>query len=180
MKRPLFPALLLALALSQADTSRASDAPPAPLRHGYALDNPDLLLRQRIFGIAHGVHLLYSACLSKEENAEAVQQAYEAWHPSQEKAIVAAFRSLAAHHFVEQAAQARWQDVARLFDLKETIYPSLGAISLHDACASFPEALRQSRYDFAAQLESPPPQSPAAISPQGEETLGATRRVSQE
>jgi len=126
--------------------------PLEPVRHGYAFDDPDLLLRQQIFGLAHSIHLLLSACLDKAEDPDAVQQAYAAWHPAQEQAIEASYRRLAAYHYGALAERATWQDVARLFKLKETIYPSLGSISLQDACASFPAALLQPRYDFAAQL----------------------------
>lgn len=149
----LFLALALATSQALADQSAPQAPPLEPVRYGYAADKPDVLLQQRIFGIAHAVHLLYSACLDKAENADAVQQAYDAWHPAQESAVIACYLDLASYHFGEQAPRANWQDVARLFNLKETIYPALGDVSLQDACASFPEALRQPRYDFAAQLE---------------------------
>ncbi len=163
MKPALLASVMLALAVSGqalAETSAPVEQATLPslpsiepVRHGYAFDDPDLLLRQQIFGLAHSIHLLLSACLDKAEDPDAVQQAYATWHPAQESAIEASYRSLAAHHYGALAERATWQDVARLFKLKETIYPSLGSINLQDACASFPEALRQPRYDFAAQLE---------------------------
>jgi hypothetical protein len=120
---------------------------------GYAFDNPDLLLRQRIFGLAHGVHLLLSACLDKNENAEAAQLAYDVWHAAQERELDGVRGELAVHHFGAQAERAHWQDVARVLGLRETIYPSLGSISLPDACATLPQALMQPRYDFVEQLK---------------------------
>ncbi|MFN6961803.1 MAG: hypothetical protein ACK4N6_06130, partial [Rhodocyclaceae bacterium] len=132
------------------------------VRHGYAFDQPDILLRQRLFGLAHGVHLLLSACLDKNENAAAVQRAYEAWHAAQGSAIEAVRAALAEHHFGARAASAGWQDIARVLGLTETIYPALGTVSLAEACATFPEALGRPAYDFVMQLgysdAAPPPQ----------------------
>ncbi|WP_126447208.1 hypothetical protein [Sulfuricystis multivorans] len=123
-----------------------------PVRHGYAFDQPDILLRQRLFGLAHGVHLLLSACLDKNENAEAVQRAYDAWHTAQEPALEALRASLAEHHFGAQAPHAGWQDIARVLGLKETIYPALGTVGLEEACATLPLALSRPSYDFVTQL----------------------------
>ena len=155
--KPWLHALLSCLLLA-GGSAQAQDNPPAPeplvsLHLGYAFERPDLLLKQRIFGLAHGIHLLLSGCLDKDENAVAAQQAYEAWHAPQRDALEAVRVALAAHHFGERAGQAQWQDIARVLGLKETIHPSLGAIPLQDACATLPEALKQPRYDFAAQLE---------------------------
>lgn len=151
-------ALLLACLLLAAPGVRAQDAPAdpplAPVRLGYAFDRPDILLRQRIFGLAHGVHLLLSACHDKNENADAAQQAYATWHERQRETIGAVLTALAAHHFDAQAARAQWRDVARTLGLRETVYPSLGAVSLQEACATLPAALVQERYDFASQIDA--------------------------
>lgn len=152
MKR-LVLALLLAASLAQAEEATPAGEPLAPAKRGYAFADPDLLLRQRIFGLAHGVHLLLSGCLDKEAHAEAAQAAYETWHAAQRGAIEAVRIVLAAHHFGPQAAQAQWQDIARALGLKETIYPSLGTLTLQEACTTLPQALTQPRYDFATQLE---------------------------
>lgn len=153
MKRLLL-ALLLAVPPVQAEEAGPVQQALTPVRLGYAFEDTDVLLRQRIFGLAHGVHLLLSACLDKNENAEAAQQAYEAWHTAQEKVLEGVRGMLAVHHFGNEAERAHWQDVARVLGLKETIYPSLGGASLQEACATLPQALTQPRYDFAAQLES--------------------------
>lgn len=145
--------LLLVVSLAQAEETTPAVESLAPVRLGYAFDDTDVLLRQRIFGLAHGVHLLLSACLDKDENAEAAQQAYDAWHARQEQALDGVRGSLAAHHFGAGAERAHWQDIARVLGLKETIYPSLGGISLHEACATLPQALTQPRYDFVTQLQ---------------------------
>lgn len=123
-----------------------------PVRHGYAFDQPDILLRQRLFGLAHGVHLLLSACLDKRLNVQAAEQAYEHWHTVQEPAIEALRNTLAEHHFGAQAPRAGWQDIARVLGLKETIYPALGAVGLKEACATLPLALTRPAYDFVTQL----------------------------
>lgn len=145
----------LLMAPAWAEEAGPAVEPLVPVRHGYAFGQADILLRQRLFGLAHGVHLLMSACLDKNENAAAVQRGYDAWHVAQGPAIEALRATLAAHHFGAQATQASWQDIARVLGLKETIYPSLGTVSLAEACATFPEALGRPAYDFATQLRSP-------------------------
>ena len=148
---------MLGWALLAAGAVHAEDAAPppeplAPLNLGYAFDQPDILLRQRIFGLAHGVHLLLSGCLDKNENAQAAQRAYDVWLDAQRKVIEGVRGMLAAYHFGPQADRVQWQDIARVMGLKETIYPALGTTPLQEACATLPEALTQPRYDFAAQL----------------------------
>jgi hypothetical protein len=146
VKRWLWAGLFVALPVV------AQEAAPTPVRFGYAVEDTDVLLRQRLFGLAHGVHLLLSACLDKNENAAAVQRAYEAWHAAQAPAIEAIRVALAEHHFGVQASRAGWQDIARVLGLKETIYPALGTVSLEEACATLPAALSRPAYDFATQL----------------------------
>lgn len=153
MKYWLLALPLLAAAPALAGEPESAEPPLTPVKPGYAADNPGILLRQRIFGLAHGVHLLLSGCLDKEANAEVVQPAYDAWHALQRDSLEAVRVMLAEHHFGPRAAEAHWQDIARALGLKETIYPSLGTVSLQEACASLPQALTQPRYDFATQLE---------------------------
>lgn len=150
----VLPWLTLALASLPALADEVSPpAHPQPVAFGYAFDQPALLLRQRIFGLAHGAMLLVSACLDREAQAEATQNAYAFWHAAQRATLDGVRQALAVHHFGAQAEQVQWQDIARVLGLKETIYPSLGTVSLAEACATLPEALMQSRYDFTAQLE---------------------------
>ena len=146
----------LGAALAAEDVADAEDptAPPIASRFGYAFERPEMLARQRIFGLAHGVHLLYSACVDKNLNVAAVERAYQAWHAAQAPALEALVNMLRAHHFGPQAARAGWLDIARALGLKETIYPSLGAVSLEEACATLPQALERPAYDFARQLDS--------------------------
>lgn len=148
---------MLGLALLAAGAVHAEDAAPPPeplasLNPGYAFDQPDILLRQRIFGLAHGVHLLLSGCLDKNENAEAAQRAYDVWLDAQRNVLDRVRGALAAYHFGPQADRTQWQDIARALGLKETIYPALGTTTLQEACATLPQALTQPRYDFVAQL----------------------------
>jgi len=124
-----------------------------PARAGYAFERPALLQQQRIFGLAHGVHLLLSGCLDRQENAPAARQSYDLWYARQHGALERVRSVLADHFFVSQATPVRWQDIAHVLGLKETIYPSLGDVPLAAACASLPQALAEPRYDFAAQLE---------------------------
>jgi len=149
----LLACLLLAGGSVRAEEAVSSAEAAPPRSAGYAFERPDVLLRQRIFGLAHGVHLLLSGCLDKDANVEGVQQAYDAWHAVQHAAIEGVRVMLAEHYFGARAAEAHWQDIARALGLKETIYPSLGTVPLQEACATLPQALTQPRYDFATQLE---------------------------
>jgi hypothetical protein len=151
--RALLACLLLAGGSVRGEEAVASAEAVVARHAGYAFERPDLLLRQRIFGLAHGVHLLLSGCLDKDANTEGVQQAYDAWHAAQHAALEGVRVMLAEHHFGARATEAHWQDIARALGLKETIYPSLGTVSLQEACATLPQALTQPRYDFARQLE---------------------------
>jgi hypothetical protein len=73
----LLAGILLATLLASA---RAEDAPQAvtpaetlpalevlPKRQGYAFEEPGILIRQRLFGLAHGLSMLAAACLDLPE-----------------------------------------------------------------------------------------------------------------
>ena len=134
----------------------AASAPPAvspaleimPERLGYAFEKPEILLRQRLFGLAHGLSLLAASCLDLPEHSTPIQDAYAVWHAGQAKAIESLALDLAAHYFGPRAAEAGWQDLARALNLKDSIQPSLGTVSLRDACNSLPEAINQPRYQL--------------------------------
>ena len=51
---------------------------------------------------------------------------------------------LARYFFGKRAKEATWADVAAAQGLKETIHPSLGNISLDDACTTLPPVLANS------------------------------------
>lgn len=156
MRRPLaFVAGLLCAGAASAQP--AQDGPLAPLRQGYAIEQPDLLYRQYLFGVAHGVHLLASACLGLPAHAAPAQSAYDAWNTKQGPTMARLRAALAKHYFGKRANEANWGDVARALGLKETIHPSLGKISLDEACASFAPALANERYDLARQETEVPP-----------------------
>lgn len=126
--------------------------PPAlqamPTRLGYAFEQPEILLRQRLFGLAHGLSLLAAACLDLPEHSEPIQDAYAAWHARQATTIEALVRDLSRYYFGQRAAEAQWQDLARALNLGDSIQPALGDVSLHDACASLPEAITRPRYEL--------------------------------
>lgn len=145
---------LAALIGTLAATTPVVAAEPEPLaavRHGYAIDTPEVLFRQYLFGVAHGVHLLASACLSQPAHADGVQTAYDAWNVQQAATMSRMREALARYHYGKRAAEANWGDVARALGLKETIHPSLGKITLDEACATFAPALKSERYDLARQ-----------------------------
>lgn len=134
--------------------ARAADTPPGaapaagltPARSGYAADQPEILLRQRLFGRAHGLSLLAAACLDLPAYAKAVQEAYTAWHAQQAKTIEIIVRDLAGYYFGSRANEAQWFDLSRAMNLPDNIQPALGEVTLHAACASLPEAIPRQRY----------------------------------
>lgn len=157
MRRLLAGALCAALL----GAAQAADAPPAigaaatPAetqlkviagRSGYAHDQPEILLRQRLFGLAHGLSLLAAACLDLPAHSEPIQNAYAAWHAKQAKAIEAIVHDLAAYYFGPRADAARWPDLSRALNLIDNIQPALSEVTLHAACASLPEAITRPRY----------------------------------
>lgn len=119
-----------------------------PGRQGYAFEQPGILIRQRLFGLAHGVSLLAAACLDLPEHSGLVQDAYASWHAKQAKAIETLVHDLARYYFGSSADRSGWQDLARALNLKDSIQASLGQISLQDACASLPAAIARPRYQL--------------------------------
>lgn len=117
-------------------------------RAGYAFDRPEILIRQRLFGLAHGLSLLAAACLDLPERAAAIEAAYAAWHAGQAKTIETLVHDLAAWYFGPRAREAEWPDLAQALGLGDSIQPALGQIALDDACASLPEAITRPRYQF--------------------------------
>ncbi|MDK9702809.1 MAG: hypothetical protein OEL20_06680 [Sulfuritalea sp.] len=159
---------------SPAATAAAATTAPAalevpPVRMGYALDQPEILLRQRLFGLAHGLSMLAAACLDLPEHSAPIQDAYAAWHARQARTIEAMAQDLARYYFGPRADEARWQDLVRALNLNDSIQPALGGVSLQDACATLPAALARPRYEFgklltetaASEAAVPPASTPA-------------------
>lgn len=152
--RRVFACLLLAALLGSA---QAEEAPPAaatatpvlqamPGRIGYAHDQPEILLRQRLFGLAHGLSLLAAACLDLPAHSTPIQDAYAAWHAKQMQTIAIIVQDLARYYFGPRADLARWPDLSRALNLADSIQPALGEVTLHAACATLPEAIARPRY----------------------------------
>ncbi len=137
-----------------------------PGRQGYAFEQPEILIRQRLFGLAHGVSLLAAACLDLPEHSGPIQDAYASWHTKQAKAIETLVLDLARYYFGSRADKSGWQDLVRALNLKDGIQASLGQISLQDACASLPAAIVRPRYQLDKLLAlSDATQPAAAVSP---------------
>ncbi len=161
MKR-LFASVVIAALLGSA---QAEDAPPPatpavmpmgtaaapalevkPENRGYAADQPEIFIRQRLFGRAHGLSLLTAACLDLPAYSTAVQDAYAAWYAKQAKTLETIVHDLAVYYFGPRANQAHWFDLVRALNLPDSIQPALGEVTLHSACASLPEAIPRPRY----------------------------------
>lgn len=142
--------LLFALASGTVRAQTPQGAAPAagltPAHTGYAVDQPEILLRQRLFGRAHGLSLLAAACLDLPAYSKPVQDAYATWHTRQAKTIETIVRDLADYYFGSRAGEAQWFDLSRAMNLPESIQPALGEVGLHAACASLPEAIPRQRY----------------------------------
>ena len=161
--RSLFACVLFAALLGAA---RAEDAPqtvapaearPAlevrPEKLGYAVDQPEILVRQRLFGLAHGLSLLAAACLDLPAYSKPIQDAYAAWHAKQGRTIETIANDLARYYFGPRAAEAEWPDLSRALNLRDSIQPALGEITLHAACASLPAAIVRPRYELDRMLK---------------------------
>jgi hypothetical protein len=119
-----------------------------PNRMGYAFERPDILIRQRLFGLAHGLSLLAAACLDLPEYSAPIQDAYAAWHEKQGKTVETLVRDLSRYYFGARAEEAEWPDLARALNLGDNIESALGQVSLADACASLPAAMSRPRYEL--------------------------------
>lgn len=117
-----------------------------PLQHGYAFDQSEILIRQRLFGLAHGVSLLAAACLDLPEHSATIQDAYAAWHAKQASTIKTLVVDLSRYYFGARADEAEWPDLTRALKLANRIEPALSELTLHAACASLPEAIGRPRY----------------------------------
>jgi hypothetical protein len=130
--------------------------PPAleanPAHRGYAVDRPEILIRQRLFGLAHGMSLLAAACLDLPEHTQAIQDAYAAWHAKQAKTIGIIVHDLADYYFGPRSAEAQWPDLSRALNLRDSIEPLPGEVTLHAACASLPAAIVRPRYELDRML----------------------------
>ncbi len=101
-----------------------------------------------------------------EASPESINQdAYAAWHATQAGTIKAMAQDLARYYFGPRADEARWQDLARALNLNDSIQPSLGSVSLQDACASLPAALARPRYEFGKLLTESAAPEVAVTSP---------------
>lgn len=135
-----------AVAAAVAPATAASELQALPGRTGYAADQPEILLRQRLFGLAHGISLLAAACLDLPAHSTPVQDAYAAWHAKQGKTIGIIVHDLADYYFGPRAGEATWPDLSRALNLTDNIQPALGEVTLHAACATLPDAIARPRY----------------------------------
>jgi hypothetical protein len=153
--------------------AHAADAAPdgAPMtttpelkteRKGYATDQPRILLRQRLFGRAHGLTLLTAACLDLPAYSKSIQDAYATWHAKQGSTIEIIVQDLAAYYFGPRANEAQWSDLSRAMNLPDSIQPALGEVTLHAACASLPEAMPRQRYALDKLLAGAADAEPAS------------------
>ena len=140
-----------ALAQNPAPTGGAADTSELKLKalhQGYAFDQPEILVRQRLFGLAHGVSLLAAACLDLPAQSGATQEAYAAWHLKQAQTIDGLALELSQYYFGSRAVDARWPDLVRALGLKERIEDALGTVELEEACSSLPTAIIRPRYEL--------------------------------
>lgn len=136
------------VATPEAKPAAAPALEPIPDRRGYAVGQPEILLRQRLFGRAHGLSLLTAACVRLPAYTASIQDTYATWYAKQAKAIETIVRDLAAYYFGPRAGEARWSDLSHALNLPDSIEPALGEVTLHAACASLPEAMPRPRYEF--------------------------------
>lgn len=141
-----------------------------PDRMGYAFDEPEILLRQRLIGFAHGLRLLGRACLLDSAYSLEVEQAYSAWYQQQGATIDAMTRDLERWYFGDMAqesdATVRLREIVRILGLRAELR-ALSDEERNAACASFAQAIASERYDFVRLLSNsavdplpvPPPTS---------------------
>lgn len=144
------------------ETPADSGSPPlVPQHQGYDFDHPGILLRQQLFGLAHGASLLATACLGETMQAPAALEAYSAWRLRQRPALETIVNELAAYYFGPRAGEATWEDISRALQLAPDLKSALAETPLEDACRTLPTALVRERFEFERLLREPE----SAVSP---------------
>ena len=152
------PARVLAWALLLAVAGNAAAESPAPLevadktRLGYAFHDPRVLALQELFGFAHGILLLATACAEVPAHAGPAGEAFDAWFGRQDAWLEGARAELARHYFGDRAGEADWEDLAGALGLRDALDLAADSAELAAACASLPEALGKPRYDLARRF----------------------------
>lgn len=154
---------LLALLLSAAWSAHAdatADAAPAPdasallpplavplVPPGYAFDQPELLVEQRLWGIAHGVRLLARACARHGHVAAA--EAWVDWLEREAAELRALNGRLGQYYFGR--AEAPLDAIAAVLGLRQSL--DLAPETLKAACDTLGAALALPRYDLKRRRE---------------------------
>jgi uncharacterized protein (TIGR02996 family) len=132
----------LAIAVMGAALALAAHGEEPPIPNGYEFDKPRLLAQQLLWGVAHGVRLLGTACHRRGDATAALT--YADWLDRQGPRLREAERDLSRHYFKRD--QAPMEAIDGALKLK----PALDRpdADLGEACASLPEALAAPRYDL--------------------------------
>jgi hypothetical protein len=139
VRRLMLTAAMLATATVAAPAgSQESLARP----QGYLFGQPHLLTQQLIWGLAHGVKLLATACRDAEGGP--VAEAYGVWFERQRQRIEAASRDLSQHYFGQDAATE--EALTAALHLKPALQQRPDEITA--ACATFVQAIAGERYDL--------------------------------
>lgn len=136
------PRLLLMLAMLTAALAAAAEDMPArrPVQ-AYLFGQPRLLTQQLIWGLAHGVKLLATAC---GEGDAPTAKAYAEWRERQHRRIEAADRDLSQHYFGQESAGD--DALTAAMHLKPALDERPDEIAA--ACTTFAKAIATERYDL--------------------------------
>lgn len=148
---------LLCCLMALAGSALADEAPAAlpdasaetrTVPQGYAFDQPELLVDQYLWGIAHGARLLAQACV-RHGNLSAAE-AWVEWMEREAAQIRALTATLGRHYF--QQDDVPLDALAMALGLSQSL--DLSAEETEPACATLAEALAQPRYDLARRREA--------------------------
>lgn len=137
--------------------------PPTAKQFGYAFERSPVLVQQVLYGRAHGVALLASACDTDTPVGAETRDAYAKWHEKQIHVIAKMEHDLARWYFTSDAQNATHADIIKALNLPAQLDPSLSNQALLSACVTFAQMLQGERYDLSALLAktsqalSPPP-----------------------
>lgn len=160
-----FAGVLVTVPASADEASEPVAAPPAPVAStaarpplaehlGYAFAHPDVLLRQRLLGLAHGLRLLGRTCLLDSEFSRASEAAYGAWYARQRMTLARIVDDLETWHYGSPSVDdvdVRLRQLAALLGLPARLR-ALGSDEQRAACASFAPAIATARYDLRLLL----------------------------
>ena len=133
--------------LLKVDEYLQSDATDDSFPHGYAVEIPEILADQQVWGVAHGVRLLALTCA--RHGYPLAAEAWVNWQEREAREIAVLTARLGQHYF--RRTDVPLDAIATALGLHQSL--ELAPDVRDSACNTLGEALAQERYDLAKRRE---------------------------